>query len=577
MTRPMRKWLALALTSSIVLFASPDLKAADAPAEDPRRAEAKAHFELGVAHVDRSEWDAALVEFLESRKSLATSKNTYNAAVCLRKMSRFDEALEMYETLLRDFPALDATEKQVAERELAQLKASVGSIELVGGVARAKIVIDGRERGTLPPSGPAPKLAVGAGSHTLRVSADGYLPFEARVDVAGMQTVSVKLDLAALTAGGRLNIAEQTGKALDVVVDNATVGKTPWEGVLAPGEHTVLLRGEGKIGTPPVRPNVTLGQVVSLNLLGEELASSVRIEPQPASAVVSIDGIVLGRGTWEGRLRPGVHQLAATADGFLPLTQRVETLKDKSLVLPATLARDPKAFGQSASLVLEVDAAMPLGMVYGGELVDGCTGACSSGLPIGFHGVLHGAYQTGSGFGGGVDVGYLLALQSISNRDAVLSPKGRADHRGTADDSLRLGGLTLGASGQFQRKGNWPIVFRIGAGVVLGSVTDSRSGRFTNSTGEAYSVSAQTSSAATFFYVAPEVRIGRTIAKNLEINVGAEVLVLAALKKPTWDDATGIVTSNVGRGDGLATFGQQGTTGSLLLLIAPGIGARYEF
>ena len=32
-----------------------------------------------------------------------------------------------------------------------------------------------------------------------------------------------------------------------------------------------------------------------------------------------------------------------------------------------------------------------------------------------------------------------------------------------------------------------------------------------------------------------------------------------------------------GRGDGLATFGQQGTTGSLLLLIAPGIGARYEF
>jgi hypothetical protein len=577
----MRKWLAFVVVVPSVL-ALARVGRAQGPAsppvaEDPRRAEAKAHFERGVGHVDRSEWDAALVEFLESRKVLPTSKNTYNAAVCLRKVGRFDEALEMYDTLLKDFPQLDAGERQVAERELSQLKASVATIVISGGVARAKLVIDGRERGTLPLSAP---IRVGAGTHTLRVSAEGYLPFETRVDVAGMQSVTVKPEMAALTAGGRLNVAEQTGRSLDVVVDNATVGRTPWEGVLAPGEHTVVLRGEGNLGTQPVRPSLALGQVVSLNLLGEELTSEVRIEPVPATAVLSIDGVELGRGAWAGRLRPGTHKLRAVADGYLPLEQAVVTQSGKTSRVPTALARDPKALGiPNAAIAVELDAALPIGLVYGGgaDLSESCTGNCSAGVPLGVHGVLHGAYQTSSGFGGGVDAGYLLAFTSLSDRDTVLSPKGRADNRGTADDSLRLSGLTLGASAQYHGRGQWPLLFRLGAGVVLGQVTDARTGRFTNGLGESYTVDAKTSSSATYFYVAPEVRIARSIAKNLEVTFGVEVLVMAALKKPTWNDGTTLVTSNTGRGDGLATFGEQSTSGALLVFIAPSIGLRYDF
>lgn len=547
---------------------------AQAP-DDARREEAKAHFLRGVEHTERSEWDAAVSEFLKSREILPTSTNTYNAAVALRKAKRFDEALVMYEALLREFPEIPAAEKQVAARELEQLQTSIGTIAIDGGVPRAKIIVDGRERGTYPLEAP---IRIGAGSHTVRVSADGYLPFETKIDVASGQTTTVKPTLAALTAAGRLSVTEQTGRALDVVVDNAAVGKTPWEGALAPGEHTVLLRGDGNLGTQPVRPNVALAQVVSLNLLAEKLDATVRVEPSPATSTVAIDGIVLGRGPWSGRLRAGTHEVSATAEGFLPFKRTVALQKDAVENVPAPLERDPTYLaGPRPSLVMELDSALPLGAVFGGEVSDACGGGCSAGLPFGLHAVVHGTYQLGSGFGFGLDVGYLLAVRSVSGADATLQPKGRAANVGSTDDALRLSGVTLGAAAQYHRGQEWPITIRLGSGVVLGTLNDSRSGTFTNSTTERYTVDIAESTAASYLYIAPEFRVGRYVTKNLEINAGVEVIMMTALAQPRWRDQNAVVTSNVARGDGIATFGERTTSGSFLLLFAPGFGARYTF
>lgn len=567
--------VALLLTSALLASGTASAQQPEAGAEDPRRAEAKAHFLRGVEHSGRSEWDAAVAEFLRSREVLPTSTNTYNAAVALRKAKRFDEALEMYEALLREFPEIPASEKQLAERELEQLRTSIGTIELAGGVARAKIVIDGRERGVYPPAAP---LRVGAGQHTVRVSADGYLPFEARIEVVGGQTAKVAVVLPALTAAGRLSVAEQTGKALRVVVDNATVGTTPWEGALAPGEHTVLLRGDKNEGTQPVRPNVALDQVVTLNLLAEELEATLDVVPVPATSTVAVDGIVLGRGPWRGRLRPGAHRITANAEGFLPFTRNVTLKKDAAESVPAALERDPEYLATpKPRLAVELDAAMPLGAVFGGEVSDACTGGCSAGVPIGLHPALHGVYQLGSGFGFGLDAGYLLAFRSVTSADATLQPKGRPVNAGVADDALRLSGLTAGGSASFRTGTSFPLTARLGAGVLLGSVSDERSGTFTNSTAERYDVRITESAAATYLYLAPEVRIGTMVGKQLELNVGAEVLVMTALTQPSWRDRTAVVTSNATRGDGLATFGERSTMGSLLVFVAPGVGARYTF
>src|SRR5262249_3471350 len=160
------------------------------------------------------------------------------------KVGRFDDSLAMFETVLREFPDLSAGERAAIEHEIADLTASIGSIEIDDAPAGALVTIDGLERGRTPLAGP---IRIAAGRHVVRVAKEGAIPHEARVDLAGKQAIDLQAKLAPLTQAGRLRVTERNGKSVDVVIDGATVGATPWEGALPPGMHTVLVRGDGSI------------------------------------------------------------------------------------------------------------------------------------------------------------------------------------------------------------------------------------------------------------------------------------------------------------------------------------------
>src|SRR5262249_27673080 len=151
---------------------------------------------------------------------------------------RFDESLDMFEGVLRDFVGIPAPEKEAAQKAVAELRALVGTLDIDGSVPGATIVVDGKNRADYPLIDP---LRVGAGSHTLRVFKAGFEPFESRVDVAGGQIVRVTAALKPLRASGRLRVSENDGKRLEVLVDGALVGVTPWDGVLSLGPHAVVL------------------------------------------------------------------------------------------------------------------------------------------------------------------------------------------------------------------------------------------------------------------------------------------------------------------------------------------------
>src|SRR5437667_2196543 len=105
--------------------------------------------------------------------------------------------------------------------------------------------------------------------------------------VAGGQRKAVRAALKALTRSGRLRVTESSGGSYDVVIDNAVVGKTPWEGLLALGGHTVLLRGGEQVGTPPSAVDVKENDTTSLALTAVKLDATMRIEPTPATARVA--------------------------------------------------------------------------------------------------------------------------------------------------------------------------------------------------------------------------------------------------------------------------------------------------
>src|SRR4051812_7353337 len=91
---------ALSVTYPTALFAQ--APAADASADDAekRKEEAKARFQRGLELVQNESWDAALAEFLASRKLFPTRVALKNAALSLRQLKRYVEALAMYNELL---------------------------------------------------------------------------------------------------------------------------------------------------------------------------------------------------------------------------------------------------------------------------------------------------------------------------------------------------------------------------------------------------------------------------------------------------------------------------------------------
>src|SRR5262249_24288608 len=153
--------------------------------------------------------------------------------------------------------------------EMVSLRSFVGVLDIRGAEAGASVIVDGRNRG----SAPTQPIRVNVGTHVVRVYKEGFEAFETRVDVPGGQAEVVAAKLAPLLRSGRLKVIERQGYVLDVVVYNAVVGKTPWEGPLAPGDHTVLIRGDGVIGTQPAIAPVQLNGVTPVTLVAETLQS----------------------------------------------------------------------------------------------------------------------------------------------------------------------------------------------------------------------------------------------------------------------------------------------------------------
>ena len=550
--------------------------AAPSPASstsDAKKDEAKARFERGMTLFDKKVWDAALVEFLESRAAFPTRSNTQNAAICLRNLNRFDEALDMFEALVKEFPTLSPTDRSAVEKEIGELQGLVGAIDIRSHEDGALITVDGRERGKTP----SPALRVSAGTHVMRVYKEGFAPVEKRVEVAGRQTLVVDAKLETLAQSGRLSVSEDGGKGAEVLVDNVVVGKTPWQGLVATGEHVVFLRGEGNLGTQPANATVRINQVTPIVLALESLECSLRVEPSPSGASVAVDGVVVGNGLWDGRLRKGRHKIEVAQNGFLPQARQLELAQGAKERIAVQLERDPDSplwqAQKKPRIFVELAPSFPVALLFGGDVSD----SGSASFPLGFLGRAHLGYELPTGLGFSLDAGYMYLARTVDNRETVIRPVGKPEARGTASDKLSLKGVLVGGSVHLHRNTfgeKLPLLLRVGLGALLANANDRRSGEFTPAGGTPISVdTTRTSTDVPYLYIAPEVRVGYRIGDRLELSAGLELMVLVGLKPARWDQNNAVVLGN----QGLAGYDSQTLAGSTLFLVNPGVGARFDF
>jgi hypothetical protein len=548
------------------------------PAPDPK-AQALERFERGVTLFDDGSLEVALTEFLEARRLYPLRSATANAVVCLDKLGRHDEALEMAEALLREFgSAMTPEARERTQHKVLELRARVGTIEITKAEVGATILIDGKDRGEYPPLGP---LRVKAGSHLLRVIMPGFEPFETQTDVAGGGIVVVEALQKALIRSGRLSVVEQSGKTLDVVVDGISVGKTPWQGPLPLGDHVVLLRGEGQWGTLPAPIVITQDQTNSISLAAEQLTARLRIEPSPDNAVIALDGLTLGRGVWEGALRTGNHRIEVTAPDFLPIAQSVQVAKDERKTVKIVLLRNPRSLFAVQKPHFTMDGNLNALFVpsFGGDI--------GQGFGVGGLAMAHGGYEFSSRFAVGISLGGLVARQTVTQRVTAATPVELGPTPSVqnvlVNDDIFLRGLLAGGWAGLTVGTSLLVQVRLGAGAVFGSVSDRRwsdsvlSGTWSmdGETTERYAIRG--------VYAAPEIRVGLKISSHLTIGAGLSAFTLFIPKPPVWDmprthliflrDPSGL--PNYGT-FGVPKVAPEHILNVFQIAIVPGLGLRYD-
>ncbi|WP_437568549.1 PEGA domain-containing protein [Sorangium sp. So ce542] len=389
----MRRFPARATAGWILALGLLGAKAAAEPAdrtaqvdESGDEAAARAHFQRGVAHFDRQEYREALEEF---RKSLGRKK-TRNAmgyvASCLKQLGHYDDALEHYEAMRREYPKLPPGTEATVAADMAELARLVGALVLRGDVpAGASLFIDDRFRGRLPLDKP---LRLSVGSRAVRVEKDGFAPIRTTVEVkAGRENV---VELVATSRKGRLRVSERHNWPLEIEIDGKATGAvTPWEGLLDPGEHTVRLRGfldEGALlscDVPGAMPgerragarqgakmesavetvSVRLYEVAEVVLGAEDQDASLKVESAPRGARLWIDGKEVGQTPWEGRLPLGEHAIGVRADGYLDARQEVTLERRKQREVTVALDRVPPEPGFWTARTVGATAAYGAGVL----------------------------------------------------------------------------------------------------------------------------------------------------------------------------------------------------------------------
>ncbi|MEO5730013.1 MAG: PEGA domain-containing protein [Byssovorax sp.] len=445
--------LALVAGSAPARAEEPPAAAADAEATTPaeRLALAKDLFRKGVTLLQADDVERALEYFLRSRAAQASAKNTGNAAICLSRLGRYDEALEMYEELLLHFSTdLDAEDRATLVPAMSALRDAVGGVALSANVD-GLVVIDGRARGKLPFSAPVRVLG---GKHTIRIFKEGYVAYEARVDVPIRGTITVDALLAPLSGAGLLRVDDAANAGFEVVVDGATVGRVPWEGTLGLGRHLVWIR-KGNRGSAPSSVAILEGQTALAQLPVSDLGPPLRIDTAPPTASLAIDGVILGRGSWEGRLPIGGHRVVGSEDGYYT---RAIALVVQNSSLTSERVRVALVVDPGSSRWPRSSRGSPFGNLFGAYLVGaslrsdaerGCPARCSSATPVngGLVG-LRAGFRFNRGFAPELSIGFASfgAQLTRDERTTFYSRQARSTVTVSYElnDRLRVAGVFLG-------------------------------------------------------------------------------------------------------------------------------------
>jgi hypothetical protein len=353
---------------------------------------ARAHIRAGAKAAKANDWDAALAEYKAAEAAEPSQAGAAGVAEAYDGLRQNVDAYNAFKALVDTYgPRLPKKDLAAAQARLTALAKVTGLLDVRVTPEGATVAVDTVLVGTSPL--PAP-VRVATGLHRVQVSRSGFEDAEALPTVAGGETATVTLALREIQKSGKVLVRMADGEPATLFVDGVERGPLPWEGVLEIGPHDVFARS-AKMASQHQTADVVRGQTLSLVLSASKIESAVTVATADRHGLISIDGKVVGDGSFEGALPVGEHTLHIGREGYDSVDKKLTLREGASYAETFTLTPTKVARALDAR---PLDGAVGGFMLAGAFQVNGLNGdfsepcsfastpgpsSCHAGSPIG--------------------------------------------------------------------------------------------------------------------------------------------------------------------------------------------------
>jgi parallel beta-helix repeat protein len=221
-----------------------------------------------------------------------------------------------------------------------------GFLSVTSTPSGADIIIDGRSIGEKTPH----SVPIDPGTHTIKLTLDGYQDWTGSARVTGGETTDVHVTLTQILGSATVT-STPSGAAIyvETYLGDSYVGKTPHTNTkVSPGHYTITLKLEGYKGwTKEIQ--VTGGETTDVHATLTPIPPPegfLTVTSTPSGADIIIDDMPTGAVTpFTMPLQPGPHKIKLTLDGYEDWTESVHITDGETTYAQATLTMIPPIEG----------------------------------------------------------------------------------------------------------------------------------------------------------------------------------------------------------------------------------------
>ncbi len=303
--------------------------------------EAKRSWDSAIELFEAQDFRGARVEFMRAWELSRNPRVLFNVGVCDKSLLRYARAAAVWRQQLEvGVDKLSEEDVRATRAAIAAVEPFISSLAVRINVEGATLYIDGEEAGNTPF---LELLPIDVGRHTVRVRKTGYQDHVGEVEVASGVPGVLDVKLEPLVRTALVDVVVDSPAGATIFVNGVDMGPAPFKGELPVGRHTIEARAPGYV-TARQTSEVAWQQPVrvAFSLSKERRDGKVRVRVSEADAIISVNGRVVGSGSWEGVLPTGGHQLVVRKDGFRTYSSEIALSDDQVRTVTVPLLREER-------------------------------------------------------------------------------------------------------------------------------------------------------------------------------------------------------------------------------------------